>query len=145
VIPTIITQIIDGKRQINLGFVHPTRDFNYVADTVSGFMAALKSERSIGEVINIGSNFEISIGDTAHAIAHAMGVEIEIVTDKQRLRPDKSEVERLWACNDKARNLLDWQPQYGGLDGFRHGLAETVAWFSNPAHRSSYKADLYNV
>lgn len=145
VIPTIITQIAAGMREIKLGAVHPTRDFSYVADTVAGFIAAMESERGIGEVINLGSNFEISIGDTAHAIAEAMGVEIAVVTDDQRLRPEKSEVERLWAANGKARDLLGWQPQYGGRDGFIRGLQETVAWFSDPANLASYKADIYNV
>ena len=145
VIPTIITQIANGKRQIKLGAVHPTRDFNYVADTVAGFMAVLNSDRGIGEVINIGSNFEISIGDAARTISEVMGIEIDILTDEQRLRPEKSEVERLWAANDKARELLGWQPQYGGLDGFRRGLEETVAWFSKPSHVASYKSDIYNL
>jgi len=145
VIPTIITQIANGKRQIRLGAVHPTRDFNYVKDTVSGFVAALDSQKSVGEVINIGSNFEISIGDTAQAIAETMGVEIDIVTDGQRLRPEASEVERLWASNDKARDLLDWQPQYGGLEGFCRGLAETVDWFTKPSNLSFYKSDIYNL
>ncbi len=145
VIPTIITQIANGKRQIKLGAVHPTRDFSYVADTVAGFIAALHAERCIGEVVNLGSNFEISIGDTARSIAEVMGAEIEIVTDEQRLRPLKSEVERLWAANDKARDLLDWQPRFGGLEGFRRGLAETVAWFSKPANLASYKSDIYNL
>jgi NAD dependent epimerase/dehydratase len=145
VIPTIITQIANGKRQIKLGAVHPTRDFNYVADTVSGFIAALQSDKGIGEVINLGSNYEISVGDTALAIADVMGAKIEILTDEQRLRPEKSEVERLWASNDKARELLGWQPVYGGLDGFRRGLAETVTWFGEPANLSRYKADIYNV
>jgi dTDP-glucose 4,6-dehydratase len=143
VIPTIITQIAHGKRQIQLGAVHPTRDFSHVSDTVAGFMAALKSERSIGEVINLGSNFEISIGDTARTIAEVMGVKIEVLTEEQRLRPEKSEVERLWAANDKARELLNWQPQYGGPAGFRRGLAETVAWYSKPAHLALYKSDTY--
>jgi len=145
VIPTIITQIANGSRQIKLGSVHPTRDFNYVADTVAGFIAALDSERSIGEVINVGSNFEVSIGDTAGHIADVMGVEIEIITDEQRLRPEKSEVERLWASNDKARELLGWQPRYGGVDGFCRGLAETVEWFSEPSHLAAYKSDIYNI
>lgn len=145
VIPTIITQIATGKRQIELGAVHPTRDFNYVADTVSGFIALLNSDQGVGEVINIGSNFEISIGDTARTIAEVMETEIEILTDSQRLRPEKSEVERLWASNDKARELLGWQPKYGGLEGFRRGLAETVAWFSQPEHLRSYKSDKYNI
>ncbi len=134
VIPTIITQIANGKKQIKLGALSPTRDFNYVADTVAGFMAALKSEKSVGEVINIGSNFEISVGDTAHAIAKVMGAEIEIISDEQRLRPEKSVVERLWASNEKAAELLGWHPKYGGLEGFHRGLEETVAWFSKPSH-----------
>jgi len=144
VIPTIITQIAAGDRQVQLGAVLPTRDFSFVADTVAGFLAAMASDRSVGEIINVGSNFEISIGDTARTIAEVMGVEIEIVTDGQRLRPEKSEVNRLWASNEKARDLLGWQPQYGDLDGFRRGLAETVAWFSDPAHLSLYKSDVYN-
>ena len=145
VIPTIITQIANGQRQIKLGAVSPTRDFNYVADTVAGFIAALESERGIGEVINLGSNFEISIGDTAHAIAEAMGASIEIITDDQRLRPEMSEVERLWASNTKARELLGWQPHYGSRDGFMRGLTETITWFREPSNLSAYKADIYNL
>lgn len=145
VIPTIITQIAKGQRQIKLGATAPTRDFNFVADTVAGFVAALESDRGIGEVINLGSNFEISIGDTAHAIAEAMGISIEIITDDQRLRPEKSEVERLWASNTKAHELLGWQPKYGGRDGFVRGLSETITWFRNPSHLSAYKADIYNI
>jgi len=145
VIPTIITQIANGKRSIKLGAVSPTRDFNYVADTVAGFIAALESDRGTGEVINVGSNFEISIGDTAHAIAEAMGTTIEIVTDEQRLRPEKSEVERLWAANAKAKELLGWEPKFGGRDGFLRGLGETIAWFREPANLAVYKADIYNV
>ena len=145
VIPTIITQIASGQRRIKLGAMHPTRDFNFVADTASGFIKALESDAGIGEVINLGSNFEISIGDTARTIAEVMGADIEILTDEQRLRPDKSEVERLWADNSKARELLGWQPAYGGLEGFRRGLSETVEWFTNPANLSRYKADRYNL
>lgn len=145
VIPTIITQIVSGERRIKLGAVHPTRDFNYMADTVAGFVAALNSEKGIGEVINLGSNFEISIGDTARIIAHIMGVEIEILTDKIRFRPEKSEVERLWASNDKARELLHWQPEYGGLDGFQRGLAETIDWFKQSQNLQRYKVDRYNL
>ena len=145
VIPTIITQIASGKREIMLGAVRPTRDFNYVSDTVAGFVAALTSDRGIGEAINIGSNFEISIGDTARTIAEVMGVEVEILVDEQRLRPENSEVERLWASNDKARELLNWEPQYGGIDGFRRGLSETAAWFSKQSNLISYKSDIYNL
>jgi NAD dependent epimerase/dehydratase len=145
VIPTIITQIAAGQRQIQLGAVHPTRDFSFVSDTVDGFIAALRSDRGVGEVINLGSNFEISIGDTAQAIAETMGVSIEIVTDDKRLRPDNSEVERLWAANTKARELLGWAPSYGGRDGFLRGLAKTVRWFAEADNRAGYKAGIYNV
>ncbi|HEY2918560.1 MAG TPA: NAD-dependent 4,6-dehydratase LegB [Candidatus Binatia bacterium] len=145
VIPTIITQIANGKRQIKLGAVHPTRDFTYIVDTVAGFIAGLNSDQGVGEIINIGSNFEISIGDTARTIAEVMGTEIEIITDEQRLRPESSEVERLCADNSKARRLLGWKSQYSGLEGFRRGLAETVAWFSKPSHLASYKSDIYNL
>ena len=145
VIPTIITQIAAGQRRIKLGAVHPTRDFNFVSDTVAGFIAALDAQQAVGEVINLGSNFEISIGDTARAIAEVMGVTIEIETDDQRLRPENSEVERLWASNTKARELLGWQPAYGGRDGFLRGLTETVAWFREPTNLAAYKADIYNL
>jgi dTDP-glucose 4,6-dehydratase len=145
VIPTIITQIANGRQQTKLGSTSPKRDFNFVADTVAGFIAAVESERGSGEVVNLGSNFEISIGDTAHAIAQAMGTTIKIITDDQRLRPEKSEVEHLWAANIKARELLGWQPEYGGRDGFLRGISETIAWLRNPSHLSAYKADIHNI
>jgi len=145
VIPTIITQLASGQRQIKLGAVHPTRDFNYVADTVSGFLAALQSDHGVGEVINLGSNFEISIGDTAQLIAEVMEIELEILSDEQRLRPEKSEVERLWADNTKAKDLLNWSPQYAGREGLRKGLTETVGWFTNPENLSAYKVGQYTL
>lgn len=145
VIPTIITQIASGKRQIKLGAVSPTRDFNYVQDTVGGFIAAMNAEKGLGEVINFGSNFEVSIGDTAALIAEAMNVEVEIVTDENRLRPGNSEVERLWADNTKARELFGWSPAYAGRDGFKRGLAETAEWFCHPENLREYKADIYNI
>jgi NAD dependent epimerase/dehydratase len=145
VIPTIITQIANGKRQIKLGAISPTRDFNYVNDTVAGFISALNSDAGCGEVINFGSNFEISIGDTVQLIAEAMGKEIEIVTEEARLRPSNSEVERLWADNSKARELFGWSPQYAGRDGFKRGLSETADWFVNPENLPGYKADIYNI
>jgi dTDP-glucose 4,6-dehydratase len=145
VIPTIITQIASGRRQIKLGAMTPTRDFNFVGDTVAGFVAALNCEKAHGEVINLGSNFEISVGDTARAIASQMGVDVEWVCDEQRLRPEKSEVERLWADNTKARKLLGWTPEFGGVEGFHRGLEQTIAWFREPGNLSAYKADLYNV
>lgn len=145
VIPTVITQIAAGQRQIKLGAVSPTRDFNFVRDTVGAFLAALASERGVGEVVNVGSNFEISIGETAGLIAEVMNVEIDIVTDEQRLRPENSEVERLWAANARAKQLFGWQPEYAGRDGFRRGLTETVRWFSQAENLRDYKADLYNL
>lgn len=145
VIPTIMTQIAGGERKIKLGAVAPTRDFNYVQDTVAGFIAALRSDRGLGEVINFGSNFEISIGDTARLIAEVMHADIEIVTDEARLRPENSEVERLWADNTKARQLFGWQPRYGDREGLKRGLAETAEWFAKSGHLRSYKADIYNL
>jgi nucleoside-diphosphate-sugar epimerase len=145
VIPTIITQIASGKHQIKLGSVSPTRDFNYVQDTVAGFIAVMNSEQGLGEVVNFGSNFEISVGDTAKLIAEAMNVEIEIITDEARLRPESSEVERLWADNAKAKRLFGWQPSYGGREGFKRGLAETAKWFAQPGNLRGYKADIYNL
>jgi dTDP-glucose 4,6-dehydratase len=145
VIPTIITQLASGERTLRLGSISPTRDFNFVKDTVAGFIAAATSEQGVGEVVNFGSNFEISIGDTVTAIADVMGVSVDIVTDEARLRPEKSEVERLWASNDKARQLFGWQPEYGSLDGFKRGLAETIDWFSDPKNLAAYKTDRYNI
>jgi nucleoside-diphosphate-sugar epimerase len=145
VIPTIITQIASGKRQIKLGAVSPTRDFNFVKDTAKGFIAALESEKGCGEVINLGSNFEISIGDTAKLIAETMNTEIDILTDEVRLRPKESEVLRLWADNSKARELFGWAPDYGGLEGFKRGLAETAEWFAVAENLRGYKASIYNV
>jgi NAD dependent epimerase/dehydratase len=145
VIPTIITQIASGKRKIKLGALTPTRDFNYVADTVAGFIAAMKSNAGLGEVVNLGSNFEISVGDTVKLIAGIMKANIEIESDGVRLRPVSSEVERLWADNRKAADILGWSPEYAGCEGFRRGLQESVAWFSDPANLARYKVGSYNV
>lgn len=144
VIPTIITQIANGKTNIKLGALLPTRDFNYIKDTVQGFIAVAQSDRSLGEVINIGSNYEISIGETANLIAEVMGKKIEIETENVRLRPKKSEVERLWADNSKAKRLLEWKPAYGNRNGFKKGLGETIEWFTNTENLKHYKADIYN-
>jgi dTDP-glucose 4,6-dehydratase len=145
VIPTVATQLLAGKRRIKLGALHPTRDFSFVADTVRGFARAAVADGILGQVINIGSGFEISIEDTVHAIAETIGVNAEIETDSQRLRPAASEVERLYAGIDKAEALMQWQPLYGGREGFRRGLAETVAWFAEPANIARYKVDRYNI
>ncbi|KQV95917.1 NAD-dependent 4,6-dehydratase LegB [Rhizobacter sp. Root1221] len=145
VIPTIITQIASGARAIKLGALHPTRDFNYVRDTVRGFVAVTECDAAVGQVVNIGSNFEVSIGDTAKMIADLMGRPVEFTSDEQRLRPAKSEVERLWADNSLAATLAGWTPEYGEKDGFRRGLQETIEWFSKKENLSRYKAGLYNI
>lgn len=145
VIPTVITQIAAGKQRIQLGALHPTRDFSYVEDTVRGFVAAMESPASVGTVTNVGSGFEISIGDTVKLIAEVMGQEVEIVCDAQRLRPENSEVERLFASYAKAEAGFGWRPELGGQEGFRQGLERTAAWFSDPANLARYKIDLYNL
>ncbi len=145
VIPTIISQIASGMRSIKLGALSPTRDFNFVSDTVAGFIAALECDASIGHSINLGSNFEISVENTAKMIAEIMATDVTWVSDEQRLRPANSEVERLWADNSKAFSLMGWRPQYGGLQGLRKGLGETINWFTEPTNLSAYKPDIYNV
>lgn len=141
VIPTIITQIAGGKKQIKLGDVSPTRDFNYVLDTCRGFIALAESDKTIGETVNIGSNFEISIGDTLNKIKAIMNSDVEFVTEEQRLRPDKSEVFRLWCDNSKIHRLTGFTPEFS-ID---QGLRATVDWFVKPENISRYKADIYNV
>ena len=150
VIPTIITQIVAAKDKgetcaVRLGATAPTRDFNFVADTVAGFVAARATNEAVGEVVNIGSNFEISVGETAALIAEIMDTEITLESADERLRPDASEVERLWCDNHRAADLLGWKPYYAGRDGFRRGLAETVAWFAPAHNRAGYRPHLYNV
>jgi NAD dependent epimerase/dehydratase len=145
VIPTIITQIAIGARTLKLGALHPTRDFNYVQDTVRGFVAVAECDAAVGQVLNVGSNYEITVGDTARLIAEMMGREVEFTSDEQRMRPAGSEVERLWADNTRVRELTGWAPQYPGVDGLRRGLQATIAWFSNPDNLRRYKAGLYNI
>jgi dTDP-glucose 4,6-dehydratase len=145
VIPTIITQIANGARKVELGALSPTRDFSFIQDTVNGFLAALNSTGGLGQVVNLGSNFEISIRDTVSLIAESMNARVEITSSKERLRPEKSEVERLWADNSKAYKLFGWQPTYSGQDGFRRGLSETIAWFTQSENLRSYKSDIYNL
>ena len=145
VIPTVITQIANGARELQLGALHPTRDFNFVKDTCRGFVAVAEADAAIGEVVNIGSNYEVSIGDTVRLIAEEMGAEVAVRSADERLRPEASEVERLWADNDKARRLCGWTPEYAGVDGLRRGLRETIAWFREPEHLRRYTADRYNI
>ena len=145
IIPTIISQIVNGSRTIKLGSTSPTRDFSYVQDIVDGFIAALQSQQGIGEVINLGSNFEISVGETVSLIAELMNTQVKIETDENRIRPENSEVERLWADNSKANQLLDWTPKYKGMEGFRNGLMQTIEWFVEPKNLLNYKSDIYNL
>ena len=145
VIPTIITQLASGTGEIKLGSVSPTRDFNYVKDTVGAYIASIESSAGVGDVFNFGSNFEVSIGQTAEIIANLMGLSVTIETDEIRLRPDKSEVDRLYSSNSKARKILGWQPQYGQLEGFKKGLKETIEWFIQPNNLINYKTNIYNV
>ncbi len=141
VIPTIISQIASGKKQIKLGDVYPTRDFNYVADTCRGFLELANSDNAIGEIVNIGSNFEISVGDTLKLIREIMASDVEFLIDDQRLRPGKSEVFRLWCDNSKIRELTGFKPAYD----IRSGLKETINWFTLPENLAKYKADIYNI
>ncbi|MEI8293310.1 MAG: NAD-dependent 4,6-dehydratase LegB [bacterium] len=141
VIPTIISQIANGKKQIKLGDVSPTRDFNYVADTCQGFLALARCDKAIGETVNIGSNFEISIGETLNLIRELMNSDVEFITDEQRIRPEKSEVFRLWCDNSKIRDLTGFKPQHA----IREGLKATIEWFTRPENLIKYKADIYNV
>ncbi|MBT6600229.1 MAG: SDR family NAD(P)-dependent oxidoreductase [Nitrospina sp.] len=145
VIPTIIAQIASGQKIIKLGSLTPTRDFNYVSDIVRGFFLAARSDNCIGHTINLGSNFEVSIGEVVKLISEVMKVQIEIEQEGQRVRPENSEVERLWACNLKAKEILNWTPVYGERAGFIKGLEETIAWFSNPSNLKLYKPNTYNI
>jgi NAD dependent epimerase/dehydratase len=145
VIPTVITQLAAGEGPIRLGSVHPTRDFSFVNDTVNGFVSAIGSERSFGEVVNLGSGFEVSIETTVQMIKEIMGVTTDVQTHEDRVRPPLSEVDRLWADTSKAKDLLGWQPVYGGRDGFRRGLEETITWFREPKNLARYKSDVYIV
>ncbi|MFM8687840.1 MAG: NAD-dependent 4,6-dehydratase LegB [Acidimicrobiaceae bacterium] len=144
VIPTIISQLAN-KSKVKLGSLSPTRDFSFVQDTANGFLAAAKSDAIVGQTINLGSGFEISIKETAETIAKLMNTKLELVDDEQRVRPENSEVERLHASIEKARTLLGWQPELKGLAGFETGLKKTIEWFSNPKNLSRYKADRYNL
>jgi len=141
VIPTIISQIASGIRKIELGDVTPTRDFNFVADTCRGFLELARCEKAIGEIVNIGSNSEISIGDTLNLICNLMECNVEWVIAKERLRPEKSEVTRLWCDNTKIRQLTGYEPQYS----IRQGMQKTIDWFTSSNNLSNYKASIYNV
>ena len=144
VIPTIITQILDGKHEIKLGNLEATRDFSYVIDTVDGIIAGMNSSSNLGKVVNLGAGFEISILKTAKIISDITGREIKIITDEQRVRPKESEVNRLYSDNSLAKELLNWSPKYSGEEGFVLGLKKTIEWFAIPENRKNYKTNLYN-
>lgn len=139
VMPTIITQLLSGKKEIRLGSLTPTRDFNYVKDTANGFIAIYQSDKAIGQEINIATQQEISIGQLAEELIRQINPEARIVCDEQRLRPEKSEVNRLLGCNEKIMRLTDWKPQYT----FAQGLAETISFLKN--NMDKYKVDIYNL
>ena len=139
VIPTVISQILAGKSEIRLGSLTPTRDFNYVKDTVEAFIKVAESDKTVGEVINAGSNFEISIGDIVKKIIDITGKNVKIICDEERIRPEKSEVNRLLADNTKIKELTEWKQQYSLEDG----LKETVEWIKN--NMNYFKTDIYNV
>jgi dTDP-glucose 4,6-dehydratase len=145
VIPTIITQLAAGERTLRLGSLHPTRDFSFVADTVDAFVTIAQADAAVGEVVNAGSGFEVSIGETAELIAQAMHIEISTALDAERVRPPLSEVDRLLASTDKAARLAGWSPAFGGRDGFKRGLQATIEWFSRPENLARYKTGIYNV
>ena len=141
VIPTIITQIANGAKEIKLGDVSPTRDFNYVEDTCRGFILLAESEKTVGEIINIGSNFEISVKDTLALIKEIMQSDVEFLLDEQRVRPKNSEVQRLWCDNTKIKKLTGFEPKYS----IKEGLTKTVEWFSIEENLNKYKSKIYNV
>ena len=141
VIPTVIQQILSGKKDIALGALTPTRDFTFVSDTAAGFIAAMNSTKGDGDVTNLGSGFEVSIEDMVRVIALACGANVNIVCETERLRPPKSEVERLLADNSKAKTDFGWAPKRAGLDGFAAGIAQTVEWFRKPENLAHYPHD----
>jgi NAD dependent epimerase/dehydratase len=145
VIPTVISQIAAGQDVIKLGSITPTRDFTFVEDTIKGFTDIAGCDEAIGEVVNIGSNFEIAIGDMVNLIAEVMGKKITIATEEARLRPEKSEVERLFAGTKKAEQLFGWNPEYSGVDGFKKGIEKTAKWFADPKNLAMYKSGVYNI
>lgn len=141
VIPTIITQIASGIKEIKLGDTAPTRDFNYVKDTCRGFLELATCDQAIGETVNIGSNYEISVQDTLNMIKDIMHSDVKYITDEQRIRPENSEVFRLWCDNGKIKTLTGFTPRYN----IREGLEKTVEWFTKPENLGKYKPGLYNV
>lgn len=145
IIPTIITQVMAAEGRVRLGSLSPRRDFSFVADTVAGFIAALQRDDIAGEVLNLGSGFDLSVGEVLEKICRIVGREVTLEVDATRVRPEQSEVERLHAGTEKAKRLLGWEPQYGGISGFERGLIETVDWFRNGENLKVYKVGSYAI
>jgi dTDP-glucose 4,6-dehydratase len=138
VLPTIMLQALSDAPSLRLGSMRPTRDFNFVEDTVAGLIATLDSDAAIGQVINIGSGFEISIGDVVQLLSEISGKQLLVHTEEARLRPTASEVERLVCDATKAQTLLGWQPRVSGREGLKAGLTQTLQWFADPDNRKHY-------
>tara|TARA_B100000925_G_scaffold284728_1_gene260096 strand:- start:256 stop:1254 length:999 start_codon:yes stop_codon:yes gene_type:complete len=145
IIPSVINQILNGYDEIKVGNVKPTRDFSYVDDTVNGIIAGLESDMIVGKAINLGAGFEISIKETINSIAEILGKNIKLKVDKNRVRNDNTEVDRLYSNNSLAKELLGWQPNYAGKSGFKKGLKKTIDWFSDNFNTKNYKSDIYNI
>jgi len=145
VISTIIGQLASGKKEINLGSTYPTRDFNFVSDTCEAFIASAESSKTIGKTINSASNFEISIKETAELIAEIMNTDLKIHEDKKRLRPENSEVYRLFGDNTLLKDLTNWNPSFSGKEGFKKGLKKTIDWFLNKKHLNLYNPEKYSI
>lgn len=145
VIPTIISQLARREGILRLGSTTPTRDFNFVSDTCKAFIASAESDRTVGEVLNAASNFEVSIGEVAQMAMEIMQVDAELEEESVRLRPERSEVNRLFGDNSKIKELTGWSPEYGGSEGFRRGLRETIEWFTNERNLSMYRQGTYEV
>ena len=144
VIPTIIGQVLNSNK-INIGNLKPTRDFTFVTDTAEAFSKALASKNTNGEIINIGSNFEISIKEIIQMVALVTNRKVTINKDSNRIRPKSSEVDRLICSNKKAKKILKWKPSYNGKSGFKRALEETIDWFSRKENLKLYKSNIYNV
>ncbi len=144
VIPTIISQIAAGAKEVHLGALSPTRDFNYVGDIVRGFAAAVASKAD-GEVVNLSSNYEVSVSAVAEVLQELMNKKVKITSDEERVRPKASEVERLWGDNQKAAKLLNWRPEFSGVEGLKRGLKTTIDWFTVPENLRRYKTGSYTI
>lgn len=145
IIPTIITQILNDKKDIRLGNLTPTRDFSYVEDTIDGFISALGSPGIEGKVINLGAGFEISIKELIDEIIKIMGKKVNIISEEKRIRNEKSEVNRMFSDNSFAKKIIGWEPKYTKGEGFKEGLKKTIEWFSEPHNLSKYKSDIFNI